>query len=259
MRRPVEQPVLQRPGDAGDRQRIPEHARAGRGRASSSSSSEVTARAVRRSSSDRPEPSTICTPASGTPAAARAADHDGVAGGGRARAADLGAEILQQQLGDVVVAVVIHLGEDVRQRLRVRPARAAWRPAGAVPSEIAAGRDPRRAERLPELRGRRDRRRERKAVADQVAVRDERRQRRALLEEERRLPARRGADGVEPRLVGDQMPGHPPDARARRAGSRAASGRPTTRVGSPKPFSTRLPCHTVPSCQPSPSTSVRNS
>ena len=84
-----------------------------------SRSSEVTARAVRRSSSDRPEPSTIWTPASGTPAAARLRIDDRVAGGGRSRAADLGAEVLQQQLGDVVVAVVIHLREDVRQRLRV--------------------------------------------------------------------------------------------------------------------------------------------
>ena len=122
---------------------------------------------------------------------------------------------------------------------------AAYAPAGARPTPTGAGGDPVRAQQLPE-------RRPPPRAAGCSATWPSYRPRSTtsaesggrLVDEERRLPARRRALRVEPRLVAEHAPVDARDAERPRAASRAARARGDVSVGSPKPFSKRSPCQT---------------
>ena len=81
--------------------------------------SATSAAAVSRSSSERPEPSTMRTPASGIPLGRERRATTARAGGGRARAATAAPELLQQHLGGEVVALAVHRRDELPQRRRL--------------------------------------------------------------------------------------------------------------------------------------------
>ena len=175
-----------------------------------------------RSSSDSPEPSTILTPASGMPAIVERAPHLGGSVRGRSAIVDVGADLLEQELGGVVVALLVHEADELPERRRVDRARvvaSSRRDSEAHPPlQSHAG----RLERLGKDAGG-DEWRGRARVA--AAIDRERRERRTLVDQERALPARgraprcrRSSRRRSDRRRSSESPG-------RADGARASSGR----------------------------------
>ena len=129
--------------------------------------------------------------------------HD--AGPGRRRAeAELDRpEVLQEQLGSVVVALAAHVADDLREGgggvgREHEPCGGELADAGRLRDEHAPGR-----ERLAQQRGGGERRLGRRLAAIHGARHRQRRERRRLVDVEATLPAGAGAARVEPRLVAD--------------------------------------------------------
>ncbi len=146
------------------------------------------------------------TPVSGTPAAARSRSTTATPAPVVPAVAGLGAELLQHQLRREVVAVAIHLLQDLRQRCRLDLCEpvdvgAARAPTLARPAVMPRSRSSCLKRPAAASAGCSD-----EVVVVDAVVDDERRERRRLEEEERRLPAGRRPLRVEPRLVADDAP-----------------------------------------------------
>ena len=200
-----------------------------------STSSAASSRAVTRSSRESPEPSTIRTPASGTPAARRSRRVTAAPAARRARPEHLGADRLQHHLGGEVVALVVHELRASRRAAPSRSSRAGRRPRARGPCRRAAGDDPARVEQPVERRGRRERRVGDEPVVPRGAVDDERRERRRLDPGERRKPA--GRDAHASRSTTRRRRSRRSRAGSPRAGGcrRGGSGRPSSATGRRSP------------------------
>ena len=213
--------------------------RSGRGASSSS-------RAVTRSSRESPEPSTMRTPATGMPAAARSRLVDRGAGRGRARAERLVADRLQHHLGREVVAPVIHELEDLARAAPSRSSRAGPRRAGRGRVDRAAGDDPARVEQAVEVAPRRRGPGRRRGGC--CARRGRRRAPRAAATRCRRTTA---ASRARSRFESnaESSPTMPPVTRRMPSRQRIPTSRlrsAEVSVGSPKPLRTSRPCHVLP-------------
>ncbi len=165
---------------------------------------------VSRSSDERPEPSTILTPSSGTPFCSSTPDTTAAPSAVVPPVAGDRAELLEQELGREVVTVRVDRVQDLVERLRDR--RREHLSARLERSRLAVDADVVLDQDRPELLGRRVRRGDRVRLPRPVAVDDERRERRRLLDVEGRLPPGRGADLVEEGLVADHHARHVCDA-----------------------------------------------
>ena len=159
-----------------------------------------------RSRLDRPEPSTIRTPATGIPALAHRRDDELAAAGRGADLARGGGQLLQQHLGEEVVALVVHPPDHDGQRVEVSDASGTavagavpspGRPATVTPRRMRASRNARAASSGGERAGQ-----------PAGAIDDEGRQRGRLPTDEVRLPAGRPAPGVVERLVTEDPARH---------------------------------------------------
>ncbi len=179
--------------------RRPEARRAERaarpGRPRSRRSSEASPRAVQRSRSERPEPSTRRTPASGTRASPEQRRDDDRALRGRALRRAARRRVLQQHLGGEVVALPVHESDERSHRRRRRRRRASGAPPGARPTTGLPGdlRSRARASARGSAALRRAPDRGEVRPLPPAPVDDERGERRRLLDVEGRLPAGPGA------------------------------------------------------------------
>ena len=222
--RPRVEPLLECPRDARRRRATSRTRRGWRGSAAPARRIAARPSTVRRSKRERPEPSAMRTPASGTPRRRASRGRPALPLPIDPRRADGRAELLQQHLGGEVVALAVHVPErgstsgSERSKAIVSDVRRCTTSSGASRS--------RRFRAARERPRRREQRRRRAVGADELHAGDgERGERPRLDTEVGRLPPGRVPARVEVRVVAEHAAGDPPDARWPRSRARAGRGR----------------------------------